>query len=80
MTTTFIQWKGTDLCMDFYCPECNEHSHFDGMFAYHIRCPYCRTVFQMPTDVGVKKLDGWDRERDGCLLESIDVVERLEKT
>ena len=33
---TFIQWKGTDLCMDFYCPECGDHSHFDGEFAYSI--------------------------------------------
>lgn len=55
--TTFIQWKGTDLCMDFYCPECDEHSHFDGFFAYAIQCPSCMTFFEMPTDVPVKKLN-----------------------
>lgn len=54
---TFVQWKGTDLCMDFYCPECHEHSHFDGFFAYAIQCPFCETFFQMPDDLPLKKLD-----------------------
>lgn len=57
MTTTFIQWKGTNLCMDFYCPDCNYHSHFDGMFGYVIECPNCHEKFEMPTDVAVKKVD-----------------------
>lgn len=55
--TTNIQWKGTDLCMDFVCPECGEQSHFDGMFAYAIECPYCRSQFEMPSDVSVKKIE-----------------------
>ena len=55
--TTFIQWKGTDLCMDFNCPDCGEHSHFDGMFAYAIQCPFCEAFFEMPSDVPLKKLD-----------------------
>ena len=54
---TFIQWKGTDLCMDFWCPECGSHSHFDGMFAYAIKCDGCGSFFEMPTDVPVKKLN-----------------------
>lgn len=53
---TFIQWKGTDLCMDFHCPECEAHSHFDGFFAYHVQCPNCGTFFKMPTDIEVEKL------------------------
>jgi uncharacterized protein (DUF983 family) len=50
--TTFIQWKGTDLCMDFNCPACGEHSHYDGYFAYHIRCGHCSAIFEMPDDIG----------------------------
>lgn len=50
--TTFIQWKGTDLCMDFHCPECDAHTHFDGMFLYEIQCSKCDAKFEMPTDVG----------------------------
>ena len=49
--STFIQWKETDLCMDFHCPKCGEHSHFDGLFAYAVRCSACGQDWQMPTDV-----------------------------
>lgn len=31
----WIQWKGTDVCMDFHC-ECGEANHYDGYFAYQI--------------------------------------------
>ena len=56
-TITFIQWKGTDLCMDFYCPSCTEHSHFDCTHAYYIQCPYCESVFKMPTNITPEKVD-----------------------
>ena len=32
---TFIQWKGTDVCMDFHC-KCGAHLHIDGMFVYKV--------------------------------------------
>ena len=44
----FIQWKGTDVCMDFHC-ECGAHCHFDGYFAYTVKCPHCETIWEMPT-------------------------------
>lgn len=28
--TGFIQWKGTDVCMDVYC-KCGYHSHIDSI-------------------------------------------------
>ena len=56
--TTNIQWKGTDLCMDFNCPTCGGFTHFDGMFAFAIKCGHCNSYFEMPTDVPLKKLDG----------------------
>jgi uncharacterized protein (DUF983 family) len=56
MAKTFVQWKGTDLCMDLYCPECGESSHFDGFFAYHIRCPNCKAVFKMPQDLAIERV------------------------
>jgi hypothetical protein len=43
----FIQWKGTDVCMDFHC-ECGAHNHFDGYFAYAVKCPHCGTIWEMP--------------------------------
>lgn len=51
--TTFIQWKGTDLCVDFWCPKCAEHSHYDGMFAYHIKCGGCGQVWKLSNEVQV---------------------------
>ena len=40
----WIQWKGTNVCMDFYC-ECGEQSHVDADFTYHIKCPACSRVY-----------------------------------
>lgn len=45
-TSVFVQWKGTDVCMDIYCV-CGVHGHFDGYFAYALKCPKCGTVFGM---------------------------------
>lgn len=40
----WLQWKGTDACMDIHC-KCGHHSHIDEMFAYHVKCPSCGTVY-----------------------------------
>ena len=42
----FIQWKGTDVCMDFRCP-CGVGGHFDGYFAYVVECPGCHKRWEM---------------------------------
>ena len=40
----WIQWKGTNVCMDVYCP-CGHHSHIDADFAYYVKCPNCKRVW-----------------------------------
>lgn len=50
----FIQWKGTDVCMDFHC-ECGAQCHFDGYFAYTVKCPHCSTVWEMPHHIFPRK-------------------------
>lgn len=52
----FIQWKGTDLCMDFHC-DCGETCHFDGSFAYTVKCQYCNTIWEMPVNIFPRKAD-----------------------
>lgn len=52
----FIQWKGTDVCMDFHC-ECGACCHFDGDFAYTVRCPHCEAVWEMPRNIFPRKVD-----------------------
>lgn len=52
--SVFLQWKGTDVCMDFYC-ECGAHCHFDGYGAYFVKCPHCSTIWQMPCHMFPRK-------------------------
>lgn len=40
----WIQWKGTDVCVDIHC-KCGTLSHFDGEFMYSIQCPECKTIY-----------------------------------
>ncbi|MFZ4534341.1 MAG: hypothetical protein ACOYOJ_21360 [Alsobacter sp.] len=53
-THAFIQWKGTDVCMDFHC-HCGTSCHVDASFAYTVRCPTCQTVWEMPMYVYPRK-------------------------
>jgi hypothetical protein len=55
-THAFIQWKGTDVCMDFWC-NCGAQCHFDGYGAYCVRCPHCKTIWQMPSHLFPRKAD-----------------------
>lgn len=59
----FVQYKNTDICMDFYC-ECNEHCHFDGYGAYTVQCPKCSTIWEMPAFVMPRKAD--ERTSEFC--------------
>jgi len=42
----WIQFKGTDLCMDVHC-KCGEHTHIDGEFIYFIKCGNCGIVYEL---------------------------------
>lgn len=64
--SAFIQWKGTDVCMDFHC-QCGAFCHFDGDFAYIVQCPHCSTIYEMPCviyprAVTEKTCDHWQME------------------
>lgn len=51
----WIQWKGTDVCMDVHC-ECGHHGHFDGDFFYNYVCPECGTHYAVGQVVKLIKL------------------------
>ncbi len=36
----WIQWKGTDVCMDIHCT-CGHMGHVDADFFYYYQCPNC---------------------------------------
>jgi hypothetical protein len=48
----FVQWKNTEVCLDFRCP-CGYEGHFDGMFAYGLRCARCGAEWAMPHTFGL---------------------------
>lgn len=45
-TNVFIQWKGTDVCLDFHC-SCGQSHHIDAYFVYNIQCT-CGKIWEMP--------------------------------
>ncbi len=51
--SVFIQWKGTDVCLDFHCFKCNTFAHLDADFAYFLRCPTCGQHYAMPSVVSL---------------------------
>ena len=42
----WIQFKGTELCMDVHC-KCGEMTHIDGMFVYFIKCGHCGAIYEL---------------------------------
>ncbi len=40
----WIQWKGTNVCMDVRC-RCGARGHVDADFAYFYRCAACGGTF-----------------------------------
>lgn len=63
----FIQWKGTDVCMDFHC-DCGSHNHFDGEFAYFVKCGSCGQEWEMPSNVFPRKRLADDRTGEARLM------------
>ena len=43
----FLQWKGTDACLDLYCT-CGDQFHFDGYFASELTCGKCGQTYELP--------------------------------
>lgn len=53
--TTFVQWKGTEICMDFWCP-CGVQSHFDTGFLYALKCPTCGRRYEVATQLCLRQV------------------------
>ena len=52
----WIQWKGTDVCMDVRC-RCGAHGHVDASFAYFYKCLACGDTFAVGQTVRLYALD-----------------------
>ena len=64
----WIQWKGTEVCMDIHC-SCGVHSHIDDSFAYFVRCPGCKQVWQVGAHV--KLVPATAEEAGRCLVDAV---------
>ncbi|WVX88162.1 hypothetical protein SEA_LITNINMCQUEEN_106 [Gordonia phage LitninMcQueen] len=64
MSEVFIQYKGTDICLDFRC-ECGAECHFDGYNANAMKCPRCKTVWLLPSVLPLIKADDLDEDKHG---------------
>ncbi len=51
----WIQWKGTDVCMDLHCV-CGAHGHIDGFFFYHYACAKCGRKYAVGAHVPLIEL------------------------
>lgn len=46
----WIQWKGTDVCIDLHC-SCGDHAHIDGWFFYRYECRNCHKKYAVGCNV-----------------------------
>lgn len=52
----WIQWKGTEVCMDIHC-ECGADLHIDAEFCYHIKCVRCGAIYECSGYIDLHKLN-----------------------
>ena len=55
----FVQWKGTDICMDVRC-DCGDSFHIDDFFAYFVKCKSCGRVYETPCFIPLRAIDPED--------------------
>jgi len=55
----WIQWKGTDVCIDVHC-SCGNHDHFDGEFFYLYECPKCHKKYSVGCNILLHELSDED--------------------
>lgn len=69
----FIQWKGTDVCLDFYC-KCGRHHHVDAWFVYGLKCAPCGRTYAMPSSIALKEVTQQEQCTHVCEDEDEEVL------
>ena len=64
----WIQWKGTDVCIDIHC-SCGYHGHIDDYFSYYYHCCGCGKKFALNPHIQLVELDHLDDEEIKYLAE-----------
>ncbi len=60
----WIQWKGTDVCMDIHCI-CGHFGHIDADFFYAYECPNCHKKFAVGQNIKLIELNEEQEEYIG---------------
>ena len=60
---SFIQWKGSDVCISLWCPDCGSGWHYDGDFFYAWECTECGSVWEVPQYLPMKRVDDHPMKR-----------------
>lgn len=71
----YIQWAGTDVSLDIACVNCHQVGHFDGYFAYELRCSSCGQLHKLDAMIGYRTID--DDKRDMTNPPVIDMDDAL---
>lgn len=69
----WIQWKGTDVCMDVHCA-CGVQTHFDGDFFYYFECPACHAKYAVGQNVKLIPLTAEQAENKPFKTTELDDV------
>lgn len=64
--SAFIQWKGTDVCMDCFCL-CGRGFHVDAEFSYAVKCPHCARIYEMSAMIEMREVSA-DEAWEGCVV------------
>ena len=70
----WIQWKGTNVCMDIKC-KCGAHCHVDDDFTYFVKCKHCETVYMCNGHIELIELE---EEPDSCVVLVVDNEKEIE--
>lgn len=76
----WVQWKGTDVCIDLHC-SCGELGHVDADFFYHYKCLACGQLYDVSGYVKlvpVPKEEEDDGSRESTTHVDKELSERLE--
>lgn len=56
-----IQWKGSDICLDFRC-ECGRERHVDGDFVYTVTCEGCGAIWALRPQIALVRMTrAWEQ-------------------
>jgi phage FluMu protein Com len=52
-----LSLNGSDLCLTFFCPFCEEEFRIDGEFLTYIKCPKCKEVYKLMPEIKLLHVD-----------------------